>query len=104
MQDYDSEIFLTHNEEKLVVTECFIETLKNENNKHLTGVLKNMSFKRCIQQCYSQCDKMKPVNVRPNTYINFDNHNNTRKPIFEAGETETFLQRLSTKLNRSVCD
>ena len=47
---------------------------------------------------------MKPVNVRPNTYINFDNHNNTRKPIFEAGETETFLQRLSTKLNRSVCD
>lgn len=43
---------------------------------------------------------MKPVNVRPDTYINFDNHNKTRKPIFKAGETEIFLQRLSTKLNK----
>ena len=43
---------------------------------------------------------MKPVNVRPDTYINFDNHNDTRKPIFKAGETEIFLQRLSTKLNK----
>ena len=92
MQDYNIEISFTYNEETPVVPERFVKTFKNNNNKHLTGVLKNMYFNKFsgIVDAYNNTIhssiKIKPVNVIPDTCINFDNHNNIRKPIFEAGD------------------
>ena len=69
MQDYEIEISLTHNEAKPVVPELFIKTLKDNNNKHLTGVLKNMHFNKFsgIVDAYNNtihsAIKMKPGNV-----------------------------------------
>ena len=42
LQDNDIKISLTHNEEKCVVVEKDIRTLKNKTYKYLTSTLKNV--------------------------------------------------------------
>ena len=42
LQDNDIKIYLTHNEEKCVVVEKDIRTLKNKTYKYLTSTLKNV--------------------------------------------------------------
>ena len=42
LQNNDIETYLTHNEEKSVVAERFIRTLKNEIFKYVTSVSKNV--------------------------------------------------------------
>ena len=42
LQNNDIETYLTHNEEKSVVAERFIRTLKNEIFKYMTSVSKNV--------------------------------------------------------------
>ena len=41
LQDNDTEIYLTNNEGKFVVSERFIRTLKNKIYKHMTSILIN---------------------------------------------------------------
>ena len=43
-QDNGIEMYLTHNEEKSVVAERFIKTLKTKSYKDMTAVSKNMNF------------------------------------------------------------
>ena len=42
MQNDDIEMYWTHNEEKLVVADRFIRTLKNKIYKHMRNTSKNM--------------------------------------------------------------
>ena len=42
LQNYDIEIYSTHNERKSVIAERFIRTLKNEIYKYMTSVSKNV--------------------------------------------------------------
>ena len=42
LQNYDIEIYSTHNKRKLVIAERFIRTLKNEIYKYMTSVSKNV--------------------------------------------------------------
>ena len=55
-KDNDIKMYSIHNEEKSVVAEIFIRTLK-------TKIYKYMTYPRTI--------KMKPVNVKDNIYIDF---------------------------------
>ena len=42
LQDNDTEIYLTHDEEEFFVAERFIKTLKNKIYRYMTSVSKNV--------------------------------------------------------------
>ena len=69
-------MYSIHNEEKSVVAERSIRTLKNEINKYMTSVLKNVCIDKLddiVNKCnntYHSTIKMKLVDVTSNTYIN----------------------------------
>ena len=64
-----------HNEEKVVVTERFIRTLKNKIYKHMKAVSKNMYIHQLddiVNECnntYQRTIKMKSVEVKDNTFL-----------------------------------
>ena len=70
-------MYSIHNERKSVVAERFIRTLKNRIYKYMTSVLKNVYINKLddivdeYNNIYHRTIKMKPVDVKGNTYINF---------------------------------
>ena len=78
LKDNDIEIYSIHNEGKSVVTERFIRTLKTEIYKHMTLVSKNVYIDKLgnivdeYNNTYHKTIKMKPVDVKDNTYIGYE--------------------------------
>ena len=70
------EMYSTHSERKIVVVERFIRNLKNRIYKYMTSILKNVYIDklnnrfRKYNNTYHRHIKMKPVDVKSNTYIN----------------------------------
>ena len=70
-------MYSIHNEGKSVVTEKFIRTLKTKIYKYMTSVSKNVYIGKLddivgeFGSTYHRTIKMKPVDVRGNTYIDF---------------------------------
>ena len=70
------EMYSTHSERKIVVVERFIRNLKNRIYKYMTSILKNVYVDklnnrfRKYNNTYHRHIKMKPVDVKSNTYIN----------------------------------
>ena len=70
-------MYLIHNEGKLAVAERFIKTLKTKTYKYTTWVSKNVSINKLddivdeYNNTYHTTIKMKPVDVKDNTYIDF---------------------------------
>ena len=68
-----------HNEGKSVVAERFIRTLKAKIYKYMTSVSKNAHIDKLddvvneYNNTYHRRIKMKPVDVKDNTYIAFEN-------------------------------
>ena len=77
LKDNNIEMHSTHNEGKSVVVERFIRTLKSKIYKHMTSVSKNVYIGKLddivdeYNNTYHRTIKMKPVNVKDNTYIDF---------------------------------
>ena len=70
-------MYSTHNEGKSVVTERFIRTIKNNIYKHMTSISKNVYVDK-LDDTVNECNntkhrtkKMKPTDVKDNTYIDF---------------------------------
>ena len=80
--------YSTHNEEKSVVVEKFIKTLKNQNYKYMTSVSKYVYIHKLddmvnkYSNTYHTTSKIKPIDVKLNTYINFNKENNEQDPKF----------------------
>ena len=74
LQVNDIVMYSIHNEGKSVVTERFIRTLKTKIYKHMTSISKNMYVDKLddiVDECnntYHTTIKMKPINVKDNTY------------------------------------
>ena len=70
------EMYSTHNEGKYVVVERFIRTLKNKVCKYMASISKNMYIDNLddivnkYNNTYQNTVKMKPADVKSNTYIN----------------------------------
>ena len=70
-------MYSTHNEEKSVIAERFIRTLKNKIYKYMTSISKNVYINKLYDivkkynNTYHNSIKMKPVDVKDNTYIDF---------------------------------
>ena len=77
LQDNNIEMHSVHNEEKAVVAERFIRTLKTKIYKYMTSVLKNVYVDKInyiVNRCNNTCHrtiKMKPI-YEDNIYVDFD--------------------------------
>ena len=71
----DIEMHLTRNEGKSVVAERFVRTLKNKMYKYMTSVSKIVYIDKLddivniYNNTYHSTIKMKPIDVKSNTYI-----------------------------------
>ena len=92
LQDSDIVMYSTHNEVKFVVAERFIRTLKNKNYKYMTSISKNVYIDKLddIVNEYNnkkhRTIKMKPIDVKDNTYITFDKEVNDQGPKFKVDD------------------
>ena len=78
-----------HNEGNSVVAERFIRTLKNKIYKHMTSVSKNVCIDDIVHEydnTYHRTIKMKPTEVKDNTYIDSIKEVNGKDPKFRVGE------------------
>ena len=85
-------MYSTHNEGKSVVAEKFIRTIKNKIYKYMTPISKNLYIDKLddtvneYNNTYHRTIKMKPINVKDNTYINIDKDVNDNDPKFKVGD------------------
>ena len=92
LRNNDIEIYSTHNEGKSVVTERFMRTLKNKIYKYMTSVSKNIYIDKLddiVNKYNNTCHstiKMKPVDVKSNTYIDSNKEINDKDPKFKIGD------------------
>ena len=77
LKDNDIEMYSIHNEGKSVVAERFIRTLKTNIYKYMTAISKNVYINKLgdivneYNNTYHRTIKMKPADVKHNTYIDF---------------------------------
>ena len=85
-------MYSTHNEGKSVVAERFIRTLKSKIYKYMTSISKNVYIDKLddivneYNNAYHTTSKMKPIDVKNNTYINTDKEINNKNPKFKVGD------------------
>ena len=85
-------MYSTHNEGKSVVAERFIRTLKSKIYKYMTSISKNVYVDKLddivneYNNTYQTKIKMKPIDVKDNTYINTDKETNDKDPKFKVGD------------------
>ena len=85
-------MYLIHNEGKSVVTERFIRTLKTKIYKYMISVSKNVYINKLddivsgYNNAYHRTIKMRPADVRHNTYIDFKEEVNDKDPKFKVGD------------------
>ena len=92
LKDNDIEMYSINNDGKSVVAERFIGTLKAKIYKYMTSVLKNVYIDKIddivseYNNTYHRNIKMKPVDVKDNTYIDFEREVNNKDPKFKVGD------------------
>ena len=88
----DIEIHSIHNEGESVVAERFIRTLKNKIYRYMTIISKNVYIDKLddivneYNNAYHRTINMKPVDVKDNTYIDFEKEVNDKDPELEDGD------------------
>ena len=85
-------MYSIHNEGKSVVAEIFIRTLKNKIYKYMAAVSKNVYIDKKVDivneynNTYHRIIRMKPVDVKDNTFIDFEKKVNDKGPKFKIGD------------------
>ena len=92
LKDNHIVMYSTHNEGKSVVAERFIRILKNKIYKYMNSISKNVYIDKLVNivneyiSTYNRTIKMKPIDVKDNTYINTDKEVNDKNPKFKVGD------------------
>ena len=85
-------MYWTHNEGKSVVAERFIRTLKTKICRYMTSISKNVYIDKLYyivneyNNTYHRKIKIKPVDVKDDTYIDCDKEVNDKDAKFEVGD------------------
>ena len=85
-------MYSIYNEGKSVFVERFIRTLNNKIYKYMTSVSKNVYIDKLddivneYNNTYHRTIKMKPVDDKYNTYIDFEKKVNDKDPKFKVGD------------------
>ena len=108
-------MYSIHNEEKSVVAEIFIRTLTTKIYKYMTPVSKNVFIDKLDEivgkynNTYLRTIKMKPVDIKDNTYIDFKREVNGKDPKFKVGDhvriskyKNIFAKRYTPNLSEEV--
>ena len=88
LQDSDLEMYSRHSDGKSVVAKIFIRMLKHRIYKY-TFVSKNVYIDKLddivnkLNNTYHRTIKMKPVDIKSSTFIDFGVENNEKYPKFE---------------------
>ena len=91
-------MYSTNNEGKSVAAERFIRTLKSKIYKYMTSISKNVYINKLdyivneYNNTYHTTIKMKPIDVKDNTYINTDKKINNKDPKFKVGDCVRILK------------
>ena len=92
LEENDIEMYSTNNEGKSVVPERLIKTLKNKIYKYMTSISKNAYIDKLddivnkYNNTYHNIIKMKPLDVKSNTYIDSSKDINDKNHKFEIGD------------------
>ena len=92
LQDNDIVMYSINNEGKSAVAEGFIRTLKSRIYKYMTSISKNVHINKLnaivnkYNNTYRTTIKMKPIDVKDNTYINTNKEINYKDPKFKNGD------------------
>ena len=92
LKDNDIEMHSIHNEGISAVAERFIRTLKTKIYKYVASISKNVYFNKLddivneYNNTYHRTIKMKPVDVKDNTCIDFKKEVNDNDPKFKVGD------------------
>ena len=92
LEKNDIEMYSTHNEGKSVVAERFIRTIKNKIYNYMTSISKNVYIDKLDDTVHKYNNKkdrtikMKPIDVKDNTYIDFDKEVNNNDPKIKFGD------------------
>ena len=92
LRDNDIVMYSTYNEGKSVVAERFIRRLKSKIYKYMTSISKNMYIDKLddivdeYNNTYNTTIKIKPIDVKDNTYINANKEINNKDPKFKVGD------------------
>ena len=82
-------MYSTHNEEKSVIAEGFVRTLKNKIYKYPTSISKNVFLDKLddivnkYNNTYHKTIEMKPFDVKSNTYIDSTKEVTGKDPKFK---------------------
>ena len=85
-------MYSMNNEGKFVIAERFIRTLKNEIYKYIVSVSKNVYIDKLddtinkYNNTYRSTIKIKPIDVKLRTYIDFSKEFNIKDPKFKIGD------------------
>ena len=101
-------MYSTNNDEKSVVAERLIKTLKNKIYKYMNSISKNVyndKLDDIVKKCnntYHKSIKMKPADVKDNICIGFKKEVSDKSPKFKIGD---HVRILYTKifLLRGIC-
>ena len=92
LRDNDIVMYSTHNEGKSVVAERFFRTLKSKIYKYMTSISKNVYIDKLddvvneYNNTHHTAIKMRPIDVKDNTYINTDKKINNKDQKFKVGD------------------
>ena len=92
LQNNDIVMYSTHNKGKSVVAERFIRTLNSKIYKYMTSLSKNVYIDKLdnivdeYNNTYHTTIKIKPVDVKDNTYINIDKEINDKSLKFKVDD------------------
>ena len=101
-------MYSTHNEGKSVVAERFIRTSKGKTYKYMISISKNLYIDKLddiVDECnntYHTTIKIKPIDVKDNTYINADKEINNKDPKFKVGD-HVRISKYKTFLLKGIC-
>ena len=92
LKDNDIEMHSIHNEGKSVVAEIFIRTLKTKIFKYMNSISKNVYIDKLddivnqYNNAHHRTIKMKPVDVKDNTFIDFKIEVNDKDSEYKVGD------------------
>ena len=87
-------MYSIHNEGKSVVAERFMRTLKTKIDKYMISVSQNVYINKLDDipgeyiNTYHRANKLKPVDVKDKTHIDFKKEVNEKDPKFKVGDHE----------------
>ena len=86
------EMYTIHSDGKSVVAERFIRTLKTKISKYMTSISKNVYINKLddivneYNNIYHKTIKMKPIDLKHNTHIDFNKEVNDKDPNFKVDD------------------